>query len=337
MEAEERRKLLAEVLSERVPEAEPGPGRRAARGAAARVLKRLGLVPAGARKREVDEAVEGLCDELSRSTGVDAAPGAVREALALYATGEGAPCGRHPACGRCELKHICRHVSKRPTLKDIPEDDRPRERLLRRGQESLSDAELLAIIIRDGTQERSALELAQELLKRFGDLRSIALASAAELAEVKGIGPAKAAQILAAAALGCRIAQVQLEPGRLCDSPEQVFSHFKAMFRDLKQETFHVILLDTKHRFIGAKCVFRGTLNLSTVHPRELFAEALSRRAAAVIFVHNHPSGDPPPSREDYAVTERLKKVGQLMGIPALDHIIVAGERYVSMADLGAL
>ncbi|HOX36927.1 MAG TPA: DNA repair protein RadC [Candidatus Brocadiia bacterium] len=220
-------------------------------------------------------------------------------------------------------------------MKEIPEDERPRERLLKCGADALSEAELLAIIIRDGTPEMSAVGLAHALLARFGSLRNLSRAGAPEITKVKGIGKAKAAQILAALAVGRRASSETARTGDLFDSPERVFDYFRAGFRDLKQETFHVVLLDTKHRLLKTSRIFAGTLNLSTVHPREIFNEAIRESAAAVIFVHNHPSGDPTPSREDIALTKRLKEVGELVGIKALDHVIIGGDGFTSLASLG--
>jgi DNA repair protein RadC len=224
-------------------------------------------------------------------------------------------------------------------IKDWPEADRPREKLLSSGASSLSDTELLALILRNGHagSGASALDLSRTLLKRFGSLRAMSSATVAELREVPGIGPAKAAEVLALGELARRFAVNVLSPGDSFKSSREVFSHFHERLRDLKKEVFLSILLDSKNRVLREIRISEGSLNASIVHPREVFQPVIRESAAAVLFVHNHPSGDPDPSQEDLDLTRRLAEAGTLMGVRVLDHIIIGSGRYVSLADRGLL
>jgi DNA repair protein RadC len=224
-------------------------------------------------------------------------------------------------------------------IKDWPEEERPREKLLARGSGSLSDAELLALVLRtgDAVSRMSALDHARLLLQRFGSLRQLAAASVAELCAIKGIGPAKAAELLAVFELARRFGRTSLQPGARYSCPQEVFSHFHEQLRDHKRERFIALLLDSKNRLLREVGISEGSLTASIVHPREVFAPVVREAAAAVLFVHNHPSGDPSPSREDLEITRRLKEAGELMGVRVLDHIIIGNEDYVSLADRGLL
>jgi len=224
-------------------------------------------------------------------------------------------------------------------IKDWPVADRPREKLLSTGPAALSDAELLALILRTGhsVSGGSALDLSRQLLNRFGSLRTMASAATAELCEVPGIGPAKAAEILALGELSRRFAATPLSPGTCFTSSREVFAHFHERLRDRKKEVFFTLLLDSKNRVLREIQVSEGSLNASIVHPREVFQPVIRESAAAVLFVHNHPSGDPAPSREDLELTSRLRDAGALMGVRVLDHIIIGSGRYVSLADRGLL
>ena len=219
-----------------------------------------------------------------------------------------------------------------------PEDgsDLPRERLLAQGSASLSDAELLALLLRTGARGRSAAQLAHDLLAANG-LAALAEAAPAELARVRGVGPAKAAGIVAALELGRRLAARPLRRGDRIGSPEDVFRHFHARLRDAPVEQFHVVLLDARHRVMRSVLSSQGTLTASLVHPREVFRPALREGAAAVVLVHNHPSGDPAPSPEDRELTRRLEGAGRLVGIPVLDHVIIADRGYASLREEGLL
>lgn len=224
-------------------------------------------------------------------------------------------------------------------IKDWPEADRPREKLLLSGPATLSDTELLALILRNGHagSGSSALDLSRLLLQRFGSLRAMTAAAAVELCQVPGIGPAKAAEILALGELARRFVATPLSPGARYTSSREVFTHFHERLRDYKREVFLSLLLDSKNRVLREIQVSEGSLNASIVHPREVFLPIIRESAAAVLFVHNHPSGDPDPSREDLELTSRLRDAGNLMGVRVLDHIIIGSGRYVSLADRGLL
>jgi DNA repair protein RadC len=212
----------------------------------------------------------------------------------------------------------------------------PRERLLAHGAALLSDSELLALLLRTGARGRSATQLASELLAA-GDLAALAHAAPGELARVGGVGPAKAASVLAALELGRRVAAKPLRRGERIASPEAVHRHFHARLRDAVAEEFHVVLLDARHRVIRSVLSSRGTLTASLVHPREVFRPALREAAAAIVLVHNHPSGDPTPSPEDRELTRRLASAGLLLGIPVLDHVVVADRGFVSLREEGEI
>lgn len=224
-------------------------------------------------------------------------------------------------------------------IKDWPADERPREKLLMAGADSLTDAELLAVIICTGDPSGgfSAVDLARGLLSRFGSLRSLAAAGTAELCQQPGIGPAKAAQIQALFRIARRFGDNRLQPGQAYRCSKDAFFHFHERLCDYRKEVFLALLLDSKNRLIREVQISEGSLNASIVHPREAFAPVLKESASAILFVHNHPSGDPNPSREDLEVTERLKQAGALLGVRVLDHIIIGNGDYVSLADRGLL
>jgi len=223
------------------------------------------------------------------------------------------------------------------TIKHWPASERPREKLLSRGPAVLSDAELLALVLRTGAAASgvSALDQARLLLQRFGDLRSLAAATVSELCAFPGIGPAKAAELQGVFELARRFSRTELRPGDRYTSSREVFLHYHEQLRDRKKETFLTLLLDSKNRLIREIQVSEGSLNASIVHPREVFAPAVREAAAAVLFVHNHPSGDPTPSREDLELTGRLRQAGELMGVRVLDHVIIGNGEYVSFVDRG--
>ncbi len=218
------------------------------------------------------------------------------------------------------------------TVHDLPLSERPRERLLKLGSEALSAQEILALILGRGVKGESVMVTAQRLLSRFGNLKGVANASIEELTEIRGIGPAKAAQIKAAVELSKRLeAPVDEREKPVVKSPEDVVSIVKSQLKGKKKEHFLVLCLDTRNKAINYKSVSMGSLDTSIVHPREVFKEAISSSAASVIFVHNHPSGDPEPSKEDIELTKRLAKAGEIMGIEVLDHIIVCDKSYSSL------
>lgn len=223
------------------------------------------------------------------------------------------------------------------TIKDWPEDERPRERLLKNGPVSLSETELLAIILRtgDGTSGQSAMDHARALLTRFGSLRRLASAGTKEICQIKGIGPAKAATIMAALEIGKRVEKEAIRPGDTFRCSEDVYRHYHSTMRDIKKESFLAILLDSKNKVIKEVDISTGSLTASIVHPRELFNPAIKESAAAMILIHNHPSGDPTPSREDIELTKRLRDAGELLGIKVLDHIVIGDGHHVSLAEMG--
>jgi DNA repair protein RadC len=221
------------------------------------------------------------------------------------------------------------------SIKDWPEGERPRERLLINGAHNLSEAQLLAIILRTGGGGRNALDLAIEILNFFGDLKKIETASLREFTNIKGMGKAKVAQLKAAFELGRRLMGEPSVRGPSFSSSHDVYSYYQYRFKNLKKEVFCCVMLDAKNRILKDCKISEGTLTNSLIHPREAFRDAVKETAASVIFVHNHPSGDPSPSREDISITERLVSVGELIGIKVLDHIIIGDEKYTSMREKG--
>ncbi|MBA4496153.1 DNA repair protein RadC [Paenactinomyces guangxiensis] len=228
-------------------------------------------------------------------------------------------------------------VYKYVLLKDVPEEERPRERMLRFGAEHLSNAELIALLLRTGSTGESVLHLAQRLLGELGGLKGLTSASWQELTQIRGIGPAKAVQLLAGVELGRRISRAVPADRLAIRSPDDAVQFVMDELRYEQQEHFICLFLNTKYRVIDKKCIFKGSLNVSVVHPREVFHEAIRRSSAAIICVHNHPSGDPTPSREDLEVTERLIEAGHIMGIDLVDHLIIGDQTYYSMKEKGLI
>jgi DNA repair protein RadC len=227
-------------------------------------------------------------------------------------------------------------AGKYQSIKEWPEEDRPREKLLDRGAAALTDAELLAILLRTGNAGASALDHARLLLSQFGGIKGIDSAPAKELGAIKGIGPAKSAQLKAGLEIGRRLGREKWEAGRALRSSEDVFRHFAELEKETR-EIFYVVLLNNKNRKIREVKISEGSLTASLVHPREVFNPVIRESAAAVIFVHNHPSGDPAPSPEDIEITRRLKQVGEVMGVRVLDHVVIGRDRYYSFSDRGML
>jgi DNA repair protein RadC len=221
------------------------------------------------------------------------------------------------------------------SIKEWPEDERPRERLLKHGPSNMSDAQLLAIILRTGGGGRSALDIGMDLLDTFHSFKELEQASLSEFSAIKGIGTAKAAQIRAALEIGKRLYHEPSPKGPTFASGQCVYNYFYPRMQGLRKEAFHCILLDVKNRLIRHLKISEGTLTASLIHPRESFRNAIKESAASLIFIHNHPSGDPTPSREDIAITEKLEEAGEILGIKMLDHIIVADGGYTSMLEKG--
>ncbi|OLO40538.1 hypothetical protein BTR23_05980 [Alkalihalophilus pseudofirmus] len=222
-------------------------------------------------------------------------------------------------------------------IRDVPFHERPRERLLAEGAKFLSNQELLAIILRTGSKEESVLQLAQRVLQKFDGLMLLKDATVEELQEIKGIGEAKAVEVCAVLELGRRISSLKFDERYVIRSPEDVSRYVMEDMRSLTQEHFVCLYLNTKNHVLHRETIFIGSLNASIVHPREVFKEALRRSAASFICLHNHPSGDPTPSREDIEVTKRLTECGRILGIELLDHVIIGDRTYISLKEKGYL
>ncbi|MBS3074449.1 DNA repair protein RadC [Candidatus Pacearchaeota archaeon] len=211
-------------------------------------------------------------------------------------------------------------------IKSLPDDSRPRERFLKRGAEALSNAELLAIILRTGNLQENVIEMSNRLLSQY-NLDKLFDCSLKELQEIKGIGPSKAMQILAIAELSKRASQIK-NPIKKITNAKDVFDLFHERLKDDKQENFIVLMLSAKNNIIGDQLVFKGTLDSALIHPREVFKAAIRSSASKIILVHNHPSGDPAPSEDDLKITQILIDAGKMLNIPILDHVIVGKEKW---------
>jgi DNA repair protein RadC len=229
-----------------------------------------------------------------------------------------------------------RLVKKSFTIHDLPISERPRERLQKLGVAALSAQEILALILGRGVAGESVMVTAQRLLSQFGNLKRIASASVEELSQIKGIGVAKSSQIKAAFELANRLeGYSEAEDKPVIKTPDDVASLVKGRLKGKKKEHFLALLLDTRNQLIKVAEISVGSLDTSIVHPREVFKEAISASAASVIFVHNHPSGDPTASEDDIKLTKRLAEVGEIMGIDVLDHIIVCDKQHLSLKREG--
>ncbi|MCF6408664.1 DNA repair protein RadC [Alkalihalobacillus sp. EGI L200015] len=207
--------------------------------------------------------------------------------------------------------------------------------MLKEGASVLSNQELLAIILRSGTKEESVLQLSHRLIQQFEGLNLLKDATIDELIAVRGIGNAKAVEILASLELGKRVNRLQIDERYIIRSPDDGAKYVMDEMRFLSQEHFVCIYLNTKNQVLHKQTVFIGSLNASIVHPREVYKEAMRRSAASIICFHNHPSGDPNPSREDIEVTQRLAECGKIIGIDLLDHIIIGDQKFVSLKEKG--
>ena len=218
---------------------------------------------------------------------------------------------------------------------DLPPSERPRERLYWQGPSALADAELLALQLGSGTRGRTAVDVAREMLATYGSLAEVAAREAVELAQQRGVGPAKAARLVAAFELTRRLRA--RTPGRrtILSTPGEVYAAFGPLMEDLKREVFRVALLDAQNGLLRDCVVSEGTLSASLVHPREVFKPAILESAASVVLLHNHPSGDPAPSREDIRLTRQLVECARLLGLRVHDHVVIGQGRYVSLAERG--
>lgn len=222
-----------------------------------------------------------------------------------------------------------------PMIRDLAQTDRPRERLISVGAEVLSTAELLAIVLRNGTTGESVLRMAERLLIQFNHLPGLARATITELTEVKGVGAAKAAEIKAALEIGRRLVASAPEERPRVASPDDAFHLLKSEMMFLDQEHLRLILLDTRNRVLRTPTIYVGSLNSSAIRVGELFRAAIRENAAAFIVAHNHPSGDPSPSPEDINVTRQIVQAGRLLDVDVLDHIVIGHNRFVSLKQRG--
>jgi len=221
-------------------------------------------------------------------------------------------------------------------IRELPPEERPRERLAAQGAGALSDAELVAILLRTGVEGANAVEVARQLIKKYGSLDALSRCSVKELAAIKGIGFAKGAQLAAAFGLGQRLAK-EKRPEKKIDTPERVYELLGPEMRALHKEALRVVLLDTRYNHLRVEEVSLGSVNESIAHPRDVFRPALIYSAYAVVVVHNHPSGDPEPSRQDIAITRDIIAAGKPLGISVHDHIIVGTKGQKSLRGLGLI
>ena len=222
-------------------------------------------------------------------------------------------------------------------IREWPAEDRPRERLYHKGPEALADAELLAIQLGTGIPGQSAVDVARDMLAQHGSLSGLAALSLAELSGIPGVGRVKAMRLAAAFEMTRRLRSRNGSVRTVLSSPEQVFARYGPLMEDLKREVFRVVLLDTQNGLLRDVVVSEGTLSASLVHPREVFKPAILESAASIILLHNHPSGDPTPSREDLRLTRQLVECSRLLDLRIHDHVIIGRERFVSLAQRGAV
>nr|WP_279626110.1 DNA repair protein RadC [Halobacillus dabanensis] len=222
-------------------------------------------------------------------------------------------------------------------IKDVPRQDRPRERMIDLGASHLSNQELLAILLGSGTKKESVMELSNRLLVHFEGIMLLKDATIEELTAIRGIGVAKAVLLLSAIEMGKRMQKMKPVERYMIRSPEDGADFVMEEMRDLKQEHFICLFLNTKNQVLHRQTIFIGSLNASIVHPREVYKEAVKRSAASIICAHNHPSGDPTPSQEDIQVTRRLKECGKMIGIELLDHLVIGDRKFISLKEKGYL
>lgn len=220
-------------------------------------------------------------------------------------------------------------------IKDLPKIEWPREKLEKKGAQALHKEELLAIILRTGIKGKNVLQLAQDILSKYGDKKLIDV-SFKELRNMHGVGPTKAAQVMASIELGKRLYKEKVEKEVFINSPEDILKEVEHI-RENKKENFIVLYLDARNRLVYKETVSIGTLNANLIHPREVFEPAVRNLAAQIIVVHNHPSGNPEPSEDDLVITEKLTEAGKILGIEVMDHIVVAKNSYISFKEKGKL
>lgn len=218
-------------------------------------------------------------------------------------------------------------------IKDIPKEERPRERLLKYGVKSLSNEELLSIILKTGTKKYSVKTLSMILLSEINDISELKNMTYNKLVKIDGIGNVKASEVLAAIELGKRVFYQKDKSEVILNNSNLIYEYFKDLFIDVKQEEFYAIYLDSKSKLISYKMLFKGTLNSSCVHPREVFKNAYLESANSIIVMHNHPSGDPTPSKQDNELTKYLIQIGNIMSLPVVDHVIIGKNKYFSFYE----
>lgn len=225
----------------------------------------------------------------------------------------------------------------RTKIKDWPEGERPREKLMELGPERLSESELLAILLRTGSQTQTAVDLARSIIARYGNLLELSLVNYREIFQFKGIGPVKAVTLSAAFEIARRIASLPIKQKLKVTDPEVVFQRYEPLLSHLKKEVFMILILSSANNLIRDMQISEGILNSSLVHPREVFKSAILESAASIILLHNHPSGEAEPSQEDKNITRRLMEAGKLLDIPVLDHIIIGHRKYFSFREAGLI
>lgn len=224
--------------------------------------------------------------------------------------------------------------NKKLTVKELPLDDRPREKLLLKGSQNLSDAELVAILLRTGKKGKSVLEIARELISTEGNLAMLASKTVDSLQKVSGIGKDKAATLVAAFEISRRIlSQAKWFSNQKVTSPQEIANIFIPMLRDDTKERFIVVCLNSSNKIIKHETISIGNLNSSVVHPREIFKVAIDCSSASIILIHNHPSGNPEPSNEDIRITKKIVESGKILDIPVFDHLIIAGDTFTSFVE----
>jgi len=242
---------------------------------------------------------------------------------------------------KCRPNRYSRRMSRALLIKEMPDSERPRERLLERGPDALKNSELIAILLRTGMKGVSAIQVAEQLLLKFSTLDNLSRASIPELRQIKGIGRDKAIALQSAFTLARRMAQEIRQESPTLDTPERIADLLREENRVFEVEQFQVILLNTRRKLIRTERISQGTLDTILVHPREVFKHAIAANAAAIVLAHNHPSGDPTPSEADIKVTRDLIRAGQLLKIEVLDHVIIGTRTedrprdYVSLRELG--
>ena len=238
---------------------------------------------------------------------------------------------------RKTVEYENKSASENLTIREWRQDDKPRERLQLFGAQCLSDSELLAILINTGMQNFSALDIARSMLKTFNTISDLGSRSVKEICTIKGIGMAKAIGLAAAFELGRRYQQEEFNPSHILHTPHDVAKYFIPRMRGARTESFYIAMLNTANIVISIKKISEGSLNSSVVHPREVFRIAVIESAASIIALHNHPSGNTEPSKEDISLTKQIALAGSMMSIQLLDHIIIAGETFTSLRERGYL